>query len=78
MISLFLILIQQVSLISELGVFVPFENKDNLTDSTVWNTGETGDINLRCFCTAFLLLIVEHYPYHKCKKCVRLAPAKKE
>ena len=22
----------------------PFENRDNLTDSTVWNTGETGDI----------------------------------
>ena len=31
-------------LISKLKVFVPFEFKDNLAVSTVWNTGETGDI----------------------------------
>ena len=24
-----------------------FEWKDNLTDSTVWNTGETGDIRIK-------------------------------
>ena len=32
------------SLISGLGVFVPFEFKDNLTVSMVWNADETGDI----------------------------------
>ena len=32
-------------LISGLDVFVPFEFKDNLTDSTLRNTEETGDIN---------------------------------
>ena len=32
-------------LISRLDVFILFQFKDNLTDSTVWNTGETGDIN---------------------------------
>ena len=33
-------------LISGLDVFAPFKCKDNLTDSTVWHIGETGDI---CF-----------------------------
>ena len=32
------------NLISGLGVFVPFEFNDNLTGSTVKNTGEPGDI----------------------------------
>ena len=31
-------------IISGLGVLVPFEFKDNLADSMVWNTGETGEI----------------------------------
>ena len=29
-----------------LDVFQIFEWKGNLTDSTEWNTGETGDINI--------------------------------
>ena len=32
-----------------LGVEIHFELKGNLTDSTVWNTGETGDIHLYTF-----------------------------
>ena len=35
-------------LIPEPDVFMLFEFKDNLTDSTVWNTGETGDM-FPCF-----------------------------
>ena len=31
-------------LITALGVLIRFELKDNFTDSTVWNTGETGVI----------------------------------
>ena len=33
-------------LISGLCVFILFEIKNNLTDSTVWNTEETGDIQI--------------------------------
>ena len=32
-------------LISGVEVFILFEFKGNLTDSTLWNTDETGDIN---------------------------------
>ena len=31
-------------LIDALGVFINFELKGNLTDFTIWNTGETGDM----------------------------------
>ena len=33
------------TLITGLGVLICFELKGNLDDSTVWNTGETGDIH---------------------------------
>ena len=41
-------------LMSGLGVFAPFEYKDNDTHSAVWNTGDTGDIN--SLYLAFILL----------------------
>ena len=36
--------INMAILIAELDVFHVLEWKGNLTDSTVWNTGETGDM----------------------------------
>ena len=33
-------------ILSGLGVLFPIEFKDNLTVFTIWNAGETGDINV--------------------------------
>ena len=40
-----------MSLIAGLGVLIPFELKCNLTGSTVWNPGETGDKKISCIFT---------------------------
>ena len=48
-------------LISGLDVFNLFELKNNLTDSTVGNTGETGDINtLLCLLKLTAIQLIFH------------------